>query len=238
MSTWAARMPAEDGASLAHLRAWPRLEVATVGGLLWLRGDQLDESLELELCKVSGLERYLLDDDLLVPSGCRVPTMRLPDTTWELLSTWLQPTLPRALPPTMVISKTVVRVVASTQIRVAAGLLTDLRSFHDWVVSAPQLRFQGLAFACGDDGRVLVRGTPVPPVEGTPLWIEADIAVPCGYCLDPQVPAASLLPLLAQPSTAGLHLLNEDGSREWIPEDAFVHVSRSAVRATAEARWS
>jgi len=85
-----------------------------------------------------------------------------------------------------------------------------------------------------EQSRVIIRGTPLPPIAGRRYFERDGIALPCGFELQPAVDATVLQALL-QTSAADLVIFDEDGSCQRVNAEDFVAASRSAVRATAEA---
>ena len=64
---------------MANLRLVQGLEVCETDEAVWLGGREWSEALELDVRKVPGAQRFrVIEDDLLVPWGARVPTARLP----------------------------------------------------------------------------------------------------------------------------------------------------------------
>ena len=73
-------MNAADSSVLAALRLAAGLEVAEIGGVLWLRGPAWNESLRLALRKVPGIDRFEMHEcGRLLADGARVPQGRLPE---------------------------------------------------------------------------------------------------------------------------------------------------------------
>ena len=107
---------------------------------------------------------------------------------------------------------------------------------HAWTcfaTAAPAVRLAPLSFAASSDGRVVVRGTPLPAMEGTFYVVTDQIAVPAGWRFEPPV-AAAVLAAVLQLGERDLALLNNDGSYDLIPGEGFVQATRAAVRATAQ----
>lgn len=237
---WAVRLPPDKVAAAAALRLWPGVRVCpddeTSG--LWLRGDELSQALELELRKLPGAERFTINrlevDDVLVPVGRQLPEAFVPTGEWTPIADWFRPVLPVAALPAVMPVKTPVNLVRSGRVAESNVLVTSSSAWAGWVTSAPRLRLRRLSFAASDDQRVVVRGSPQPPIPGRAYTERQGIAVPNGWEIHPAVDAATMRCLLGLGET-DLAILHEDGRWERVPADAFVAASRSAVRATMSA---
>ncbi|HEX5104438.1 MAG TPA: hypothetical protein VFV87_11535 [Pirellulaceae bacterium] len=246
---WALLVPRESAAGLARLRRIPALAVSEAGEGIWLRGNALDESLERELKRIPGGERFAaLDDGQLVPEGCLVPLGRLPGEGWVLLADWLQVSLPMVK---LVERKNVVvrsanerpfaerkatnlSLVPTGDAREPTLLETSLSSLTQYVATAPQWRIERWTFAATADGRAIVRGTPLAPIPGT-QWVEVEgVATPAGFTWSPPVDAEVVRQVL-QLAKDEVALLRPDGTWDRIAPDQWVRASRSALRGTQEA---
>ena len=78
-----------------------------------------------------------------------------------------------------------------------------------------QARLDRWHFAVASDGRVVVRGAPLPPMPGILYCEEEGVAVPVGFAFSPRVESAVVGELLElQPHD--LALFHADGSWERI----------------------
>ncbi|MCC7421541.1 MAG: hypothetical protein IT428_14750 [Planctomycetaceae bacterium] len=232
---WAARVPLSQAAAAARLRLVPRIRVLAVDPWLWLRGETLDESLDLQLRSTPGVERFVLgDDDLLTPVDRRVPVGRLPEGTWQPLADWLTVELPPSRLAGQCDTRVPLRIVRSPDVREAGLLLTTWDAWHAYGISAPQVRLDAWMFAVADGGRTVVRGSPPPPIPGIAHVDMQGIAVPCGWHWAPPLDTATVRTLLGIDATS-VALFDTEGTWERIGADQFVRASRSALRATEEA---
>jgi hypothetical protein len=95
------------------------------------------------------------------------------------------------------------------------------------------VRLEKLTFAASADGRILVRGTPLPPIAGTRYYARAGIAVPCGWGW-PSWLTVELVRAALEIAPGTVALFSPAGTFEEIPADQFVHATRSAVRLTVQ----
>lgn len=209
-------------------KIWVCVDEQTV----WLRGVGLDDQVSRTLRSFPACDRFLvLEGGELVGWGESVPRQRLPDQTWQTLTQWLSIELP--VPAfTGVIDQQVPLRLVRTEVPAEANLLrTSWQVWCDYASYAPQIRLNRLSFAVSANREVLVHGSPLPPLPGQRL-VESDrIAIPAGFRTEPLIDSSSIRVLLRLlPEEFAMY--REDGSTEIVPESAFVHATRSAVRLT------
>src|SRR5207248_2131641 len=120
--------------------------------------------------------------------------------------------------------------------RPASVLVTALADWVAYATTVPAIRLRPLRFAAAADGRALVRGTPLPPIQGRRYTEAAGLAVPAGFDWSPPVEPAVLRKLLGL-GDGDLALFDEDATYERIDASQFARATRSAARATA-ASWA
>jgi hypothetical protein len=241
-STWITRTRRSQAAAVARLRGRAGLEAALAEESIWLRGpDDADVRAEVIRALPDADHFELLADGSLRPRGRRVPTERLPELTWRPLAEAVGIEPPTALlcghaPPPVA-----VRLLRTGAAREPGGLLTDLDRWAEYAACAPRVRLERWRFAACADRRVVVLGTPLPPIAGQRLVVEAGIAVPAGWGWSPPVDAAVLAAaygvgrddlVLLTPDGAAEASAAEASAAEVIGADAFARASRSAVRLT------
>jgi hypothetical protein len=239
---WAVRVADGDAASLSRLLPFDGVEVAEVEGAVWARGNRVNDDLDRALRSLPSSGRYsMLADGQLVSAGRRVPKGWIPHTAWQPLARWIVVDLPpAALPGELVASVpgngtgelVAIRIVRSSAERPASALMTSLDAWVAYCATAPEVRLKPLAFAVADDRRVLVRGTPLPPLAGLRYTCGNGAAVPCGFELSPRLEPTGFRHWLQ--ADDDLLVFAVDGSYERIAADDFVAASRSAARASAE----
>jgi hypothetical protein len=230
---WAVRITSDKALAAGALRLRPRVLVCASDDALWLRGGRLTEELELELRKLPGAQRFAVGEGgVLTPQGARIPRGRLPDAEWQPLSGWLTPA---PQPPAFAgraDRRVALRLVRADHEQPATVLVTTLSEWSAYASKAPLVRLRRLRFAAAADGRVAVRGDPLPPVPGRRYVEHEGVAVPSGFKLSPEVDAATVRKLLGT-EAEDLALFDEDGSWERIAATEFVAATRAAARATA-----
>ncbi|GAA4043356.1 hypothetical protein GCM10022409_31680 [Hymenobacter glaciei] len=224
-----------DREALGRVRQLPGLQVAEAAGQLWLRGLPATGELPLPVRGLPALAVYALDaDGRLFPAGQRTPTGRLPvGLAWQPIRAFVPLELPTAALPAQGAPAYRVQLRASVRAEAGVGLLTTLAAWHAYAETAPEIRLRALRFAVAADGRVLLLGTPLPPLPGQELWLHAGLLLPAGFDFE----APLLAPLLReklQTAADDVLLFAADGSWECVPASAVLPVTRSAVRLTME----
>jgi hypothetical protein len=166
----------------------------------------------------------------------------LPAGPWTPLADWLDFELPAAAWPGELperIALTLIRCSGNEEAAEATLLLTSLSAWATYGRTAPRVRLDRWTFAVDGRSRVLVRGTPLPPLPGQRFVVSAGIAVPAGWRLEPDVDAQTVWDALRREkpglSDGDLAVCFPDNAWEHVPGDSFVKADRSAIRLTAEA---
>jgi len=221
-----------DRETLGGVRALPGLQAAEAAGELWLRGLPATGELPLAVRTLPATAAYALDaPGRLFPLGSLTPTAQLPTLAWQPIQAFMPLELPTAAIPAKEAPRYRVRLVPSARAEAGAALLTTLTAWHAYADTAPEIRLTGLRFAVAADQRVLLLGTPLPPLLGQEHWLRQGLLLPAGFDFE----APLLAPLLAKqlnPAAAGILLFAADGSWERILTENIVPVTRSAVRLT------
>ncbi len=230
---WAVHIPSTDATGLARLQGRLGLEVCFQGDSVWLCGRDVDEDLEKKLRALRGTRYEVLADRQLVPSGCLVPCGYLPDGSWIALRDALSIQIEPPALGAQIAGQVRLQVVRGGPVREANLLLATLEAWVEYAGTAPQVRLERLAFAAGERGEVLVRGTPLPPVPGRHFVEDNGLAVPAGWTWSPQVDPEALR-VLFQLDRHDIALLHEDGTWDRVRADDFVRATRSAARLSLE----
>lgn len=234
-SSWLAVLPASETAALAKLRLWSGVSVLTDAERIWISGDRLDDDQSRVLLSLPTLDRFTVgaDGSLLRP-GERTPSGTRPAGNWIRIRDCIDVNLPVAAVATGRVPRVAVEIVPDSESPQSGSLLmTGGEHWSAWGATAPQTRLNRLSFAACDDGRILVRGTPLPPVRGEQFVEQDRIAIPAGWTWKPRICAKSIR-RSAGVKDDSLLLLNRDGSFEVVTSDDFVPARRSAIRATSE----
>jgi hypothetical protein len=236
VTPWAVRLPLASSSAAAALRLRAGITAAEHEEWLWLRGDDLDEELDLELRKLPGAIRYVTGPaDTVTELGRRLPGGELPaDVRWSPLSAWAevkpQPAALGGEPP----RRASLRLERVDTEQPANILVTTVEAFADYATAAPLVRLRPLRVAASSDGRAILRGDPLPPLPGRRYAERDGLAAPCGFGFSPALESAVLRRLLDL-TPDDLALFHEDGSYERIDASSFARASRGTARATLAA---
>ena len=232
---WAVQLPRGAARAAGALRLRADVLACEAGDALWLRGDDLSEEVDLELRKLPGARRYTVNaDESVTPVGRQLPTGDLPGGPWSALSAWLAPRPQPAALAGRVEARLALRIERTGAEQPATVLLTTAAAFADYAGAAPAVRLRPLRFAAASEGRVVLWGTPLPPMPGRRYADHDGVAVPCGFGWSPPLQPPVLRALLGL-AGGDLALFHEDGSYEHVGADAFARAGRAAARATAAA---
>ena len=235
MAAWAIQLRSSELEPIAALWHVSGVEALRHAGQVWLRGHQMDNDIQRTLLTLPCDGRYdVLVDGALRKSGHRVPQGFLPTGTWQPLGKFLTVALPSSSLPARQHVRVDVRLVPSAESAEPNVLLTDLNSWTPYANSAPQVRLRCCQFAAAKDGRVVVHGTPLPPLAGTRAVARSGLVVPCGWSWVPAVDA-ELLATAWGVAAGDLWLMWPGQPLERVPADQLVAASRSAVQQTWEA---
>lgn len=230
MTEWAVQLsPPHAVQWLARVRDRTDLTVCRTQDEVWLRGATGPDALILAL---PGRHFEVLADSQLVLRGQRVPTHRLPEDDWTPIAEWIVPERPVPQFAAGDVKPIALRLVRAVAQVAANAVLADFCDWQNWVLTAPQIRLKRLMFCADRDHRVLVRGTPLPPLRGIQFVITDGLAIPAGLRCVPSVPAKTARRAFAAESS-DIVLWESDDDWSLVPHDAFVQASRRAVRATA-----
>jgi hypothetical protein len=230
---WAIAPPIADARLLARLVTFDSVTMCMADGTLWIQGKcQRDDEREIIEEFVSGDKYHVLPDGQLIPWIARVPKGYLPAGPWAAVHHLWKPQLPTAAMAIGKAPRAAITMVRDTHERPCNLLLTSQAHWTAFTKTCSQVRLAKWSFAASADGRILIRGTPLPPVPGTRYVEQAAVAVEAGSWWSPAVSPHVMRRALSIPSGA-IGLLSADGQFELIPGQEFVTATRSAVAATA-----
>jgi|MDTC01.1.fsa_nt_gb hypothetical protein len=222
---------------LARLRVETEVSIARAEGSLWLRAEGPEPSCVQALQALPWLGLFeRIAEDKLVPLGSRLPTDSLPSCLrWQRLRDWLvpapiSPCLPGIIDTNAQQALRLIRCTALDQ--TANVLITDMNALHAYTDHAPLTRLLRLRFAAAGDGRVVILGLPLLPLQGQFHHCQQRMILPLGYRLGPSLSDEALTEILALAPTE-LALFHLDDSFERLRQDDFLQLTRSAVRLTS-----
>lgn len=225
-------LPPASTTSLGPHRTRAGWEICEDGAHIWLR---IPDEAEAQTATLPALARYRIDSrQRLITLNATLPVGLSPVGPWQSLTEFLTVPPPSPLLPGRTPGKLEINLSRSSREVEPAALLADLSALLPWAESASRLRLARLTFASTNDSRVLVRGTPLPPVPGSAHYVQGRLALPCGWELTPPLLPAWVEESLALPAGA-IALLLPDGGIEMLGQESFTQLSLAALRRTHEA---
>ena len=234
---WAAEIAHEHARELGRLRVLPGVELAETEASFWVRGTSSIEEAQRVLLAIPHAQLYHIDRAGLRQWGHRLVAKPLPGLTYTPLAKAIRPSLPIASYPSAPVPRFPLTLVRSDVEQQSVFLETTREQWTEYAASAPKVRLDRLAFAVSAEGRVLVRGQPLPSLSGRQYWESDGVAIPIGWTCSPAITGSAFSKLVRR-AAGEIVLLDEQGAVQSIPADAFVRASRSAIRATARATAS
>lgn len=222
------------GAALA-LRMIRGVEGCDQEAHFWLRGAGRLEEVEPLLRRIPEIEIFdVANDDTITRLGRRIPSGTLPRDEWSKFESFFAFRPQPAAMPAQRPGPIALRLQRATREERVAAIVLSIEDWHAYATSAPQVRLQPLRFAVCADRRVVVIGTPLPPLRGEMFVDREGLLVPAGFTFDPDVEPAIVRRLLnlGESDRALFHL---DGSYDFIGGESFVAARRGAVRRSSAA---
>jgi hypothetical protein len=214
---------------LAQLRTRTDMVAAWHQDQIWVKG-MADNAFR----RLPALRTWKLDAaNRLFAHGALTPDNTLPELDWQALTDFIPVSLPASGLPAFATAKHAVKLAPCPGTDESFAILTEMRILESYIAGAPQVRLRHLRFAASASAQVLVAGVPLPSIPGTSYTLKDRILMPAGYDFDPP----AIRPLVTEKlEAARTHFLlfHVSGHYEMIPDTSFVHVTRSAVRLTAE----
>jgi len=230
---WAVSLPSVTANPAVALRLVPGIEVHQGADRFWLRGPWCDESLDMRLRSLPDALRFdVLPDGRLRPWNSRLPAGRIPDGPWQAIREWFPVELPVARLVGRGPRRITVSLVPSSRFQPANLMVTNAADWISFATMAPKLRLDRLTFAASGDGRIVIRGEPLPPLRGQRYQEVSRIAIPCGWERPAGIDPATVRQALDLDSS-DLALFSTTGTWERIAGDEFVRATRSAARRLA-----
>ena len=229
------QLRSDSAARLGPYRTQSGWEVCEDNQTLWLR---LPVEAAESAVTLPCLARYRADArQRLIPLHGSLPTGRLPVGPWQSLEVFLTIAPPAVLLPGRQKGNLGITLTRSSCEIEPTALLASLADLAAWADSASRLRLDRLTFAAAADGRVFVRGTPLPSVPGTAWYFQGNLALPAGWEFVPPLrPAWVERVLLPAPGSIGL--VDPDGRVELIGQEGFAPLTLAALRRTTAALLS
>jgi hypothetical protein len=230
-----ASVPLHSLPALAAIRNRPGVTVALHQGRAYLRWHAGDEPVLRALLPIAGVQTYVKCDDHWHRFGRHLPSFDYPsDAEYRPLHMALTPLPLHPLPPSVgaqPADRPALTLVPDARPRPAFALLCGLQELARWADTVPDGRLQMLQAARRED-RVLILGSPLPPLpRAERLWGKTVLA-PLGFRLDPALPDSTIRAALGIADDE--LLLVTAGGVEAIESAALHTLGRAQVRLALE----
>lgn len=233
MFTWGTCLPLSRIDVLGPIRLVDDVRVLATGDELWLAGSEVDVELERKRAAMPAARHFaILPDGQLVRPGERVPCGHLPRGEWLRLRDWLCVAPATSMFAAVTPQRVMLKLVRGGAMESPNVLVISGAQWLTYAESAPAVRLRQWSFAVDVNDReirVVIRGTPLPPISGQAFVAQCGIAAPVGFHWQPPVDAEVLRDTFAL-NPNDLIVLHPDGTQERIAADKFVQATRSAVR--------
>lgn len=225
----------------------------TDGRIAWLRYDlsskagasNLSSEVELRFALIPGTMYWGRADGVLVQHGKEVPRQVLQnELNWQSLDAYLEwsvpvPLLAGSFQADDEECSVSLRLVRCDVERPCNAIIVQQRDLVSWVDDASDIRLKRLRWCVERQGRALVIGDPLPPIEGQLLYQDGKVLVQAGYRFDPLVSSDEVRSLVQFERIESIHdqsallvcLVDEPWT--FVPDDQLQMLYRASVRAWA-----
>ena len=114
-------------------------------------------------------------------------------------------------------------------------MVLDASTWSDYAIRAAEIRLSRWTYALSEDGTVVVRGVPLPALNGRRFVEQSGIAIPAGHRCDPPLDAKIIRKVLGLADDE-FALLSSEGGWDRIRDDQFVQATRSSIRLSLQRR--
>jgi len=234
--TYFLSLPVQHKDYLGAIRHWENLKVAIDEDVIWVKdltGTQTDS---VEVKSMPYKELYYADGPKLFPKGSLLPRRNVPSLLWTPIERGLPVSLPAFNHNYFGITeKASIRLVATDQEAPALALMVTIDALHDYILTAPAIRLQGLQWTLVNSSHALLIGTPLLPLQGEVYWKRGNFLLPAGYDLELYAVSDSVN-LLLNPGLDAWILWDKAAHYCTVSKDAFTPLSISSFRLSAERR--
>jgi hypothetical protein len=229
---WAISVRKEDAVGLASLRLEPGIEVTESEDHIWVRGKTSSPGIDAKLRGVPAAGRFeWMSSDQLRPLSSRIPSARFPSTPWKALKEWLQIEWPVAALPAHEPRQLPFTLVRGGAEEGTTLLQTTWSKFMEWAGNAPSIRLDRLRLAVQSAEKILIWGSPLPPLPGLYWVVRGQLAIPAGWHFEPELEIAAVEHWL-KAGKETLVLFHSDATFVRIHCEQFVPATPSALKRT------
>lgn len=221
---------------LGQLRSQTGIEIGVDSDHIWMRIDETNSHLREAIlrCLPDAREFEPTAEDLLVQSGYRLPSEKVPALEWITIQQAIPVAAPLAHYPASRVSRVPLSFCRHSEFHPGNGLLTSLAQLKIWSQRVPETLFAGCNYAVNGNAMAIVLGEQLPAVDGVYLVERDRLIIPAGWSWSPAFQPLELHRLLTDDKRDYLFFQPEEMPDCFrIPEDHFVPLTRSSLQATS-----
>lgn len=220
------RLASDHPDALLPHRNRPHWTCCATPSATWLRLPAADTSLAAQI-PATGIFSENANGSL-TPQALSLPSEPPPAGPWLPLTDLIPVTPDTCLLPATAENKLPFLVSHAGPTPPATALLATAADLLRWAASASRFRMQSLTFAASTQ-MAFVRGTLLPPINGTSFHFDGPLAIPSGYALAAHLDPSWVARTITLPTNA-IALVFPPNEAEIIGPEAFVPLSLAALR--------
>jgi len=218
--------------TLATIRKWQNLKVATVEDFIWIGNFSQEQIESKEVRGLPNKEVFYCKNTTLYPLGSKLPFGHLP----SLLFTPIE----RALPITIesfnhnlfeINGEINIQLVQCDTEQDCSVMLVDIDALGKYIVQCPKVRMKNLKWVVLNKKEALLIGKPLLPLNGSVFWEHNSFIIPSGFMLNVGI-LQKVLQLKLDKDEEHYILWHPDASYSKISKDSFMPLSIGSYRQT------
>jgi hypothetical protein len=222
----------KDKSNLANIRHWDNLKIAFEGDEIWLKNLNEMQINAIELRSMPAKKVFYAQAGKLFLQHSILPDRNIPSLLWTALD--------RALPIKMPIfnhnffgieEKITMQLLPSENESEAVAALVNIADLERYIVTAPAIRLQKIAWVILEKNRILLFGQPLLPISGDTFWQRGDFILPTGYDFD-LFSLSDALNNSLNPEKSNLVVWNNDSTYFLIEKSDIQALSLGSFRRT------
>lgn len=223
-----ARVPLAALPRLARLRDRADIRVATADDVAWVRWTTSRADAVRALLPEPGVVFFRVVNGVRFPFGSRLPTSDSPPADDRPLSSVLLPAAAVPVPPDEVPPpRVLLRLVRGGGPQPVTALMCPLESLRHWADTAITAELAAVSGVVSSERAVLF-GAKLPAIPDATRFYGADVLIPLGFRLDPDLPPAVVHEAVGATADEVV-LLTADG-HDRIPRDRAEPLTRAGLR--------
>lgn len=231
--TWFLSLPVEHRDFLGRLRHWINLKIGTDGDTVWVKDFTMSQIDSVEVHSIPYKNLFYSHGPKLFPAGSILPARNIPSLLWTPVDRGLPVELPAFNHNYFgVHTKAEIRIVRSSEEHPGVAMIALASTVRDYVEQAPRMRLERMTWTL-IDGRVMMMGVPLLPIEGEVYWNRNNSLLPVGYDFEFHALAATISEMLARGNTHWI-VWDRNGTYRLMDKKMIMPLSVSSFRQTVQ----